>query len=772
MIKKHTLHLYILLGVYLILYFISTIFQSKFFGDILSPIGTLISFFILIYVYKKSERFKSVWLILSLGSLIWSVTDILWAICELLIRINPENMTIFDFFYLGTNICIVIAGYIYMKKFMKGVNLVQFFIDVSAISISCFIIFGLLFLHGSFNLFIENVNNIIEFIYIITDLLIINCILSGLFSVRKGKLTKGVYITILGTAIYAVVDLVYVYEYFYNLYVTNSVIDFMYAMSLLIIAFGGLTVLKYSNFEWAGEFYSKTKNIGSAKKGLYLLLTIPVYVIFGGFDFSKILALLYIFVAYEILSNYVQKAINNETLLTYEKDINSILEEKIKERTKELLLKNQELEYISNHDPITNVYNRRYLNKRLQYIINEKKLDNQVTILYIDVDGFKTINDTYGHDIGDYVLIEISNRLKRTIKENNILARLGGDEFVIIIEGKLSKEEIEKICEKLISSCKETIYSDNYLFNVTISIGVAIFPHDAMSRNVIMKNADIAMYDAKSRGKNRYSFFDSHVSNEILERGEIELLLRNVDYDREFELYYQPQIDINTNKLIGVEALIRWHSPIMGNIPPNKFIKIAEETGSIEKIGQWVMNTAAKQIGIWNEKFDSNIRMSINISPNQLVSIDFASDLEKIMKKYGLKSDWIDIEITENIAMKGEGIFQQIFSILDGMGISISIDDFGTGYSSLSYIQKFSFNRLKIAKELIDNITIDLNKRHIVKAIVMLSEGLNILTIAEGVETEDQLNIVKEIGCNQVQGYVYSKPVTADRFEKEFLLQI
>ncbi|URZ05360.1 GGDEF and EAL domain-containing protein [Clostridium felsineum] len=767
--KGHRIFVHILLVVYIIVYFISAIFQSDLFGDILSPIGTLISFFILIYVYKKSERSRNVWFILSLASLIWALSDIAWGVCELLLGINPENISLFNFLYLGTNIGILVAAVIYMKKFVKGINLVQLIIDVFAITISCFVIFWFLFLHRSLSIFIENIDNITEFIYIITDFLIINCIVVGLFSLRRGRLIKGIYITILGSAMYAIVDLIYVYQYFYNSYVPNSITDFMYAMSLMIISFGGLNVLKYNTSEWADKFYSEVKNVGSTKKGLVLLFTIPISIIFGDFNFEKIVMLIFIYVVYEVLSNYVQKAINNEKLFTDEKNMNLILEEKIEERTKELLQKNEQLEYISNHDFVTNIYNRRYLNEYLDYIINDKKTNQQITIFYIDVDRFKTINDIYGHDIGDYILIEISKRLEEGIHKKGILARLGGDEFVIALEGEISRPDIEKISKDISSTCNKSVYVDSYEFNMTLSIGISVFPDDALSRNVLLKNADIAMYDAKSKGKNTYSFFNSYMSNAIVEKNEIEILLKNANYNKEFELYYQPQVDIKQNKLIGMEALIRWNSPVKGNIPPNKFIRIAEEIGCIEQISDWVMNTAARQIGIWNKKFGMELKMSINISPNQLSSVKFASKINKIITKYGLQPSWIDIEITENIAMKGEIVLEEIFSMLNNMGVSISIDDFGTGYSSLSYIQQFSFERLKIAKELIDNITDDLNKRYIVKAIEMLSEGLNILTIAEGVETKEQLKIIKELGCDQVQGYVFSRPITAYMFEEKFL---
>jgi len=756
--------------IYFIIYYILLFYNFKPGMDIISPIGVFFCFAVLLHVYKKSERVRNVWLLLSLAALIWTFTDTAWAICARLMGLDPESMDIFDLLYLFPNICIMTAALIYMKKFIKGMNAIQLFIDIFAISISCFIMFWFLFFKGSILLFIKNIGNTILFIYIITDFVIINCILVWFFSIRKGKAIIAIYVVSWGAATYAVIDLIYTYVYFYNMYVPDSIIDTIYVLAFFILARGGLLVLNHHNPKWADEFYSQAENFGNTRKSLILLAIIPSYIIFKGFDFEKILILFSIFVVYEIVSNYVQNAINNEKLLINEKNMTLMLEEKIKERTKELQLKNEELEYASNYDFVTNIYNVRYFNERLDYIINEKKYKDEIIIFYIDVDRFKTINDTYGHDVGNYVLIEISKRLKKETNSNSILARMGGDEFVIAIEGHLTNDEIEKIVQNIIESVNKTIYIENYQFNITISIGIAVFPSDGESRNILIKNADIAMYDAKSKGVNKYSLFNDYMNSIVLERNEIDLLLRNADYNKEFKLYYQPQIDINTNKLVGMEALIRWNSPVKGNIPPNKFIKIAEETGCIERISDWVMNTAAEQIGVWNKKFGQNFKMGINISPNQLDGINFAKKLDKIIKKYELNSDWIDIEITENIAMKGETGIEEIFSMLSDMGISISIDDFGTGYSSLNYIQQFSFDRLKIAKELIDNITTDLNKKYIVKAIVNMSDALNILTIAEGVETKEQFEIIKETGCNQAQGYLFGKPVEADVFEKTFLL--
>lgn len=316
-------------------------------------------------------------------------------------------------------------------------------------------------------------------------------------------------------------------------------------------------------------------------------------------------------------------------------------------------------------------------------MINSENSSNKITVLYIDFDRFKSINDTYGHDVGDEVLIEISKRLAITNNKDNILARLGGDEFVLMISGNYSKDEIENIVIDMINCCNEPIYIGTYEFRVTISVGVTTFPEDGDTRNIL--------------------------------------------------------------------------------------IKIAEEIGVIEEISDWVMKEASRQIYEWNTKYGLDLKMGINISPKQLGDINFVNKIKYIIDTYKLEPKWLDIEITENIAMRGEKILEKIFASLNDLSISTSIDDFGTGYSSLSYIQQFSFNRLKIAKELIDKISTDCSNNHIVEAIVVMSKSLKVATIAEGVENYEQVNILKDIGCDEIQGYVFSKPLPAKELEYNFL---
>lgn len=764
---KSLMHFSIIM--YFIIYFISTLYESDFWGDILSPVGAIITFVILLYVFKKSTRMSSIWLILSMSALSWAIADVAWAICELILEIDPEGTSMFNVLYLIPNIFILASGLIFFGKIIKKLNGIQLLLDAIAISVSGITLFWILFMHNSFNIFIESTDNVILFLYTISDFIIISIVAIFILSIRKGKIPDGIYLTFFAGVVYSVVDLLYTYVYFYNLYVPNSIIDSGYIFAYLLFAYGGLLVLKQQDNIQVHKFYIEFENSGINRNGLLLLVFPAIFIIFRGFEYTELILFILIYIIYEALSLYVQNAIKNEKLLIKEKDINLTLEEKVAERTKELLIKNKELEYISNHDFITNMYNGRYFKDTLDELLKMEDNNKKITLFYIDLDRFKTINDTYGHDVGDQVLIEISKRLAMTNNDDNILARLGGDEFIILIKGSYSMEEIENIINDMIKFCNEPIYIDNYQFRVTLSVGVTRFPKDGDTRSTLMKNADIAMYYSKSKGYNKYSFFNSFMNNIISEKNEIEMLLKNADYNKEFQLYYQPQINIQNEKLVGVEALIRWNSPVKGNIRPDKFIKIAEEIGCIEEISDWVMKEAARQIYEWNTKYEVNLKMGINISPKQLDGINFIIKFQNIIDTYKLNPQWLDIEITENIAMRGEATLEEIFASLDSLGISTSIDDFGTGYSSLSYIKQFSFERLKIAKELIDKISTDPGNKHIVEAIVKMSKALDVITIAEGVEIYEELQILKDIGCDEIQGYIFSKPIPAKELEEKFL---
>ena len=345
------------------------------------------------------------------------------------------------------------------------------------------------------------------------------------------------------------------------------------------------------------------------------------------------------------------------------------------------------------------------------------------------------------------------------------------DEFVIARSGKLDHIHIQDFVEELISLYEKPIIIEPYKFNVSISVGIASMSRvDNCDRNTLIKNADVAMYYAKEDLNKMYAFYNKDLSSKLERKNELEILLKNSVFDEEFEIYYQPQFDIHTKNIVGVEALIRWNSPLKGLILPGEFIIIAEECGIIIDIGYWIMKNAIKQVSYWNRYNDMNLRVGINVSPKQMNSLDFVKNLKTIINHNKMNPELVDIEITENVGLTEEGTIKEILKELAYMGIKISIDDFGTGYSSLSYIKRFNIDRLKIAKELIENISADETNLKVVKAIIMMAKAMNIKTIAEGVEDKFQLQKLIDLGCDEVQGYIWDKPLSVEQFEKKYLI--
>ncbi len=774
--KKSTYSLIqLILVVYFTTYLIAATRESVIWGDILSPLGAITSFILLLIAGLKTKQPFFIWLFASLACFSYAAADILWAFYELVLRAQPNNMDIFLVLYLLPSFFIALSLYAFFVTQKSYWTNYQLTLDILAMSAALLTLIWTVFLHKQFEMLTAlNIHNTLFFITLLTDFFISGCLIILFLLLRKDKIPVIGKITFIAFVCYVLTALSYNYLCFQNLYIPHSLIDAVFIFSLLTFAQAGLWEL-YKPEKPLKTNQTIDPDYSSSKlKGLILLLAPIIAILINGFNFASFLVFLTIFMAYQFLSNYIQFSINNEHLLAQEKAMNSILEVRIAERTQELQQVNYHLEILSKQDSITNLFNRRHVFNTLDKMLEEAEPTESIYILYIDLDRFKTINDSYGHDIGDNVLIEIANRLdycNQFNEYNALVARVGGDEFVFMLCGYYKHDEIETIIREIIQSCGEPIIIPPYKLNISMSIGITQYPQDACERSELMKNADIAMYYAKSQGFNKYMFY-STLSPKIHQKNIIELKLKEADFDKEFEVLYQPLFRIAGNTLIGMEALLRWNNPELGSVFPDQFIPIAEESGVIIPLGHWVMKKAVSQIAQWNEMYDMQLIMGINISPRQLESIDLIECLDQMIHKQAIPPQWLDIEITENIAMKGETYMEEIFTQISELGVSISIDDFGTGYSSLSYLKHYSFDRLKIAKPLIDNVTTDVNDVQIIKAIIMIGKSLGIETIAEGVECQEQLKILAELGCDEAQGYLFSRPLPASVFEQMFLKEV
>lgn len=760
------------------LYVIAATFQSDFWGDLLAPVCDLLATGIIFYSAYTSDnpKFKPNFTLLGISVLLWASADILWLVYNLIFHINPNNSELISILYFGTNIFLLIETILYCTYRFRKWDTVQLILDAVFISVAILWLLWVLLFDKSYNaLGILVKYDIINTLSIATDLVQMLVTAIWYISVRKGKMPVSFLILKGSVFWYSIVDLIYFYLYAKNLYIPNSLMDVCYLATLMGIAIA--TKLFYVQYPFFYDTQKEYSNIGYRHKGLVLILAPILILIFKGFDLFDICFLAVLIFLYEGLSSYIQTAIGNKKLLNRELALNSELERLVSERTHdleqkndELRQKNTELKYITDHDPLTGLYNRKYFLQKLDDKIKNIALNKKLVLVLWNVDRLKGINDTYGHSIGDQILIRLAKRFNYIQGNMGLLARLGGDEFAFAIEEESQNEEYVNIAKRIVNACSEPIQIGEYTFHVSISVGVSLFPLSALNADMLLKNADVAMHHAKGTGFGNCISLYKEIDSAVKRKHLIVSFLKAADYNRDFSLNYQPQFRVTDQKLVGMEALLRWNCPELGPVAPAEFIPIAEKENLIIPIGNWVIENAVSQISIWNRAYHTNWRMGINISPKQLDQASFFAIMNSSIQRYKAAFEWIDIEITEGIALDNEDKAASIKKYFNNKGISISIDDFGTGYSSLGYLNMLSFDRLKIAKPLIDKITTDEPSLKIVSSIIMLAKSLGIQTISEGVETKKQFDLLFDLGCDQIQGFYLGKPLPSKSFQEAFLI--
>jgi len=420
------------------------------------------------------------------------------------------------------------------------------------------------------------------------------------------------------------------------------------------------------------------------------------------------------------------------------------------------------IDKLINFDRLTGLPNREMLNEHFSLLLN--KAHESIMFMLLDLDRFKEINDTLGHSIGDQLLIIISSRLRKILCEEHIISRMGGDEFVIVIPGR-DANQVAQIADELINIISQSCKVGDHELCVTASIGIATYPADGNTLESLMASADAAMYRAKTDGRNRFQFFEAKMQK----TSERMLLLGHALWhaveNNELVLHYQPQISIADGRLVGAEALIRWHHPELGFISPAEFIPIAESNGQILQIGEWVLRVAARQLTDWIALGYPPLVMAVNMSAIQFRQLEIVETVINIVDAEGLPPHLLELELTEAIAMENPETVIKLMDTLNEYGFQLAIDDFGTGYSSLSYLKKLSVHKLKIDQSFVRHLDRSEEDRAIVTAIISLAQSLGLTTIAEGVEERSQVDFLQAQGCDQIQGYYYSKPLTAEKFE-------
>ncbi len=433
----------------------------------------------------------------------------------------------------------------------------------------------------------------------------------------------------------------------------------------------------------------------------------------------------------------------------------------------ERVLHAQKVEYLAFHDSLTDLPNRAYFSRLLTQSMHEaRRYERQFALLFLDLDRFKHINDSLGHDAGDDLLQEIARRLSRSVRESDVVARLGGDEFVVLLPNIPDPQQVAPVADKILAACGKPFTLAGQEFRVTVSIGITLFPKDGDDEQTLMKNADMAMYHAKELGKNNFQYFSESLNTDSLERLTLESSLRHALERNEFRLFYQPKRSMKSGQITGVEALLRWQHPELGMILPMQFIPVAEENGLIVPIGRWVLRTACQQSVEWQKSGLPPLNMAINLSARQFIDESLLDDIKQALQDTGMSPELLEVEITETMVMRDVETTVDILKELKSMGVRVAIDDFGTGYSSLSTLKQFPVDSIKIDSSFVQDLTRSIEDRGLTEAIIAVGRNLSLNVIAEGVETSEQYEYLKEQACDEFQGFYGNAALPADELSQ------
>lgn len=422
----------------------------------------------------------------------------------------------------------------------------------------------------------------------------------------------------------------------------------------------------------------------------------------------------------------------------------------------------ERIHHLAHHDSLTSLPNRLMLKSTLEHFVALARRGNhKLALLLIDLDRFKSINDSLGHPIGDDLLIEVANRLRQCVRESDMVARLGGDEFVILLNDATANSAAH-VARNILQRLGQPYLIQGHSLRTSGSVGISLCPADCSTGDALMKNADLSLYEAKRLGRNNYQFFKAELNRTTHERQRIESRLYEAVDNKKFTLHYQPQVARTNGNIIGLEALLRWQDDELGFVPPDRFIPIAEETGLILPLGQWVLDEACRQLRQWRDEGVDQVRMAVNFSPMQLRQDDIADQVAAVLERHGLSGSELEIEITESTAMQNPEATIVVLHRLRALGVCLAVDDFGTGYSSLAYLKMLPIQRIKLDRAFVRDIQTDTNDAAICSASIALAHALGLEVVAEGVETEEQSTYLHGLDCDIMQGYLYGKPVPAE----------
>ena len=756
------------------IYAIATLMGADIVYNVFSPLTGIAAIALLASGLKHTGKYRLAAIFFLYGIAAWVVADLLLFMYTYVMIDDPLLIDVSDKLYLAPNYLFGLGLTAYMIVDFKKRDVFRLLIDTFLIGVTGFIFVRKLYIYGFGINTYEGTFSFSSTMYLIAVMYVL--VLMFLILTIRGVFhhTRAGYLVFAALALYNLFEMRYTYYTAGGLDAESIYIDIIYMACVCVIGYAFTDPSLKKAMETSDMLIKEPLDI---KKSMgmgwvYGLILLPMIVFFYAVHLltqTEFYIVLVSCLGYLIMWKTQQANELTQELLEKQKEENTKLGEWVDYQNQELKVANEQLERASYKDPLTGLYNRKYGRLYVNQILMEN--ENAVFAVYsLDVNYFKPINDNYGLETGDKVLAEMGSRLKSLENEKTAAFRIGGDEFLVVYKAYDSNEHLIQMAGLLQECFDRPIEIGELVFKISVSIGVAAYPQDAKDVDQLLKYADSARTAIKHRhSKTEYNFYDSELIAQMSKKRRLELKLQTADYDRDFKLYYQPQVDCKSEKLIGMEALIRWIDPEEGFIAPSEFIPLAEEMGLMGNIGAWVNRTAMKQVKLWNEKYHKELVVGINVSPLQLLDTEFAEKFLEEQAKQEVPSAWLDVEITEGYALNSSIASGDIIEKLKEAGLSFSVDDFGTGYASFTSMLHFVFDRIKIAKELVDDLVANRNAYVVVKVIIAMAKDLKLQTIAEGVETKEQLDILRELDCGQIQGYYFGKPLPPEQFEEKWL---
>lgn len=730
-------------------------------SDILQTIPPIIAFVLLLKTWRESEYAdKYFWLHLSIGCGCYLFSQLAWDYNEIVLGIYNPALGWYSIFWAISVLSYIAAVTLKLNKKRDGSWNLVLIIDtltVMCIALSFTSVYIILprLAHVQEAVF----ENILYLAYPIGNLVCLYVSINLYFSLKHNDPEREtLYLVSSAFLIMFFANSIYSYLAIIGAYHSGSVIDPLWSLYILILGLACLEHLTGSKESPSTESNSLAENYQNKSVSLLPISSVILLFVFMIFSQNKVVM---IFSSISVVLITLRHAViimqNNQLISTLEL-VNSNLEAEVANRT-------QELYSMAFYDQLTNLPNRRFFETKLKAaLLSASQKGSSLAVMFLDLDRFKTINDTLGHSFGDLILTEVAHRIESCLGNNYIISRQGGDEFAIIIDEFADQKTVENIAQKILDQLIKPMELNNYYTYTTCSIGISIYSQQSSDSETLMRHADAAMYRSKELGKNTYQFYNPDMDKSISRKLTLERELREAIECNEFTLYYQPQINTIDGSIIGAEALIRWLHPIQGLVFPADFIPIAEETGMIDIIGQWVLKTSLLQAKKWHDLGYNQLKIGVNISPYQLQQDDFVALVSQAIAETGLPPEYIDLEITESASIQNiSDNIKKLFQLRD-LGVRISVDDFGTGFSSLSYLNKLPINTLKIAQQFVGHLQGGASSKAIVSAIIAIAKNLKLNIIAEGVENVYQLKYLKAQGCFEMQGYLFGRPVPAEVF--------